>query len=148
MMMELIGAGVGTVAFAVLYAVPRKHYLPCGLIGLVGWLVYRLVAMLHAGMTLPVFAATFVVVFFSRLMAVRRQCPATVFLITGIFPLVPGAQIYWAAYYLVTGQLSDAMTSGLNAIKAIIAIVLGIIFVFEIPNRFFLLFRAREKKAA
>ena len=61
----------------------------------------------------------------------------TVFLICGIFPLVPGAGIYWTSYYLVTAQMRLAMSSGFAAMKAAIAIVLGIVFVFEIPNGFF-----------
>lgn len=144
---ELIAAGVGTVAFCLLYSVPVKHYLPCGLIGMAGWLVYRLTMLLGLTGGFAVFAATLVVVLLSRIMAVRRQCPATVFMITGVFPLVPGAQVYWAAYYLVTNQFDQAMNSGFSALKTMIAIVLGIIFVFEIPNRVFLMFRKGKKEA-
>lgn len=146
MIIELIAAGVGTLAFSVLFGVPRKHYLACGMIGLAGWLMYRVMLALHVGTSFSVFFAAVLIVLLSRIMAVRKQCPATVFLITGIFPLVPGAQIYWAAYYLVTNQFADAQASGFTAMKVMIAIVLGIIFVFEIPNKFFLMFKRRENK--
>lgn len=63
--------------------------------------------------------------------------PGDDFLICGILPLVPGAGIYWTCYYLVTGQLDEASTRGFSALKAAVAIVLGIVFVFEIPQRFF-----------
>ena len=101
--------------------------------------------MLLAGLgaTSSVFLATVVIVLLSRFAAVRRRCPATVFLITGIFPLVPGAQIYWAAYYLVTNQLASFQQSGFSALKTIFAIVLGIIVVFELPYR---MFGVRAKK--
>ncbi len=145
MIAELIASAIGTVAFSVLFGVPRKYFLNCGMIGLVGWLVYRISLTAGAGNTFAVFFAAVAIMLFSRFMAVRRQCPATVFMITGIFPLVPGAQIYWAAYYLVTNQFDQALSSGFTAIKVIIAIVLGIIFVFEIPGKVFLVFR---KKAA
>ena len=72
-----------------------------------------------------------------RFFAVRERCPVTIFLICGILPLVPGAGIYWTCYYLVTGQLDEASTRGFSALKAAVAIVLGIVFVFEIPQRFF-----------
>ena len=139
--MELIAAAIGTVAFSLLFGVPKKYYLSCAFIGFAGWLMYRCMLALSLGTTLSVFIATLLIVFLSRVFAVRRQCPATVFLITGIFPLVPGAQIYWAAYYLVTNQFSQAQSSGLSALKVMIAIVLGIIFVFEIPHRFFFIFK-------
>lgn len=146
MIAELIGSAAGTIAFSVLFGVPKKYYLDCGMIGLAGWLVYRLSLMMGVGNTFAVFFAAVVIILCSRITAVRRMCPATVFMITGIFPLVPGAQIYWAAYYLVTNQFDQAMSSGFTAIKVIIAIVLGIIFVFEIPGKVFLLFKPRAAK--
>lgn len=137
MIKELFSAAVGTIAFSLLYGVPRRHYLFCGLIGASGWLMYRLMLSLGIGLSFSVFLAVVLIVFLSRLAAVSRQCPGTVFLITGIFPLVPGGQFYWASYYLVTNQLGDAMASGFAALKVMLAIVLGIIFVFEIPHSFF-----------
>ena len=62
---------------------------------------------------------------------------ATIFLISGIFPLVPGAGIYWTVYYLVTEQLGLAVYTGYEAVKAAVAIVLGIVFVFELPQGLF-----------
>lgn len=144
MIKELLSAAVGTIAFSLLYAVPKKHYLDCGLIGAAGWLMYRLMLAMQLSMAFAVFFAAVFIVLLSRFTAVRRQCPATVFLITGIFPLVPGGQFYWACYYLVTNQLSDALASGFSAIKVMLAIVLGIIFVFEIPQSFFHMLMPRK----
>ena len=73
----------------------------------------------------------------SRWFAVRERCPVTIFLISGIIPLVPGAGIYRAAYYAVTDQLYLAAQTGFDALKMAVAIVLGIVFVFEIPQAAF-----------
>ena len=137
MIIELVSAAIGTVAFALLFGVPTVYYMTCGAIGAAGWMMYRTLLALGMGTTFAVFFATVVIVLFSRFAAVRRKCPATVFMITGIFPLVPGAQLYWAAYYLVTNQLAECKASGFAAVKIMIAIVLGIIFVFEIPHKLF-----------
>ena len=137
MIIELIAAAIGTVAFSLLFGVPKAYYLPCGAIGAAGWLMYKLTLLANIGATFAVFFATVVIVLLSRFTAVRKKCPSTIFMITGIFPLVPGAEIYWAAYYLVTNQIHDFQTSGMSALKIMIAIVLGIIFVFEIPHKFF-----------
>lgn len=138
MMIELISAAVGTVAFSLLFGVPKKYYLYCGGIGAAGWLVYKLMLeKVGLSIAVSVFAATLVIVLLSRYAAVFEKCPATVFLITGIFPVVPGAQIYWATYYLVTDQLHAAFDSGFLALKIMISIVLGIVLVFEIPYHFF-----------
>ena len=64
-------------------------------------------------------------------------CPVTIFLIAGIFPLVPGAGVYWTAYYIVTDQLRLAAETGYTAVKVAVAIVLGIVFIFELPQGLF-----------
>ena len=135
---ELIAAAIGTMAFALLFGVPKKYYIYCGGIGAAGWLVYKLMlTAANLSVAASVFIATVVIMLLSRYAAVSEKCPATVFLITGIFPLVPGAQIYWATYYLVTDQLNQAFNSGFLAIKIMISMVLGIVVVFEIPYKFF-----------
>ena len=138
MILELISAAVGTMAFSLLFGVPRKYYMYCGGIGAAGWLVYKLM-LETAGLSvaMSVFVAPVIIMLLSRYAAVFEKCPATVFIITGIFPVVPGAQIYWATYYLVTDQLHAAFDSGFLAIKIMISIVLGIVVVFEIPYKFF-----------
>ena len=131
MMIQIIAAVIATVGFSVLFGVPSKYYPYCGVIGGAGWLVY-LLTLEHfstAGVSL---AATMVVIFLSRLAAV-----VTIFLIAGIFPLVPGAGVYWTAYYIVTDQLRLAAETGYTAVKVAVAIVLGIVFIFELPQGLF-----------
>lgn len=142
---EILAAVVGTVAFSVLFGVPRKYYPGCGLIGGIGWAVYYACSGIwgSAGASL---AATMVVIFLSRLMAVLERCPATIFLISGIFPLVPGAGVYWTVYYIVTDQLWKALETGYMAVKIAVAIVLGIVFVFELPQGLFLALAGRRRK--
>ena len=47
----------------------------------------------------------------------------------------------------MTGQMGQAVSSGFVAVKAAVAIVLGIVFVFEIPNSVFHLLEKRRKTA-
>ena len=90
---EFLNAAVGTMAFALLFQVPKQYYVNCGIIGGCGWLCYKLL-LSGCGLFASTFFATVLVVFLSRLSAVHRHCPVTVFLIAGIFPLVPGPGIY------------------------------------------------------
>ena len=136
MAVELLSAMAGTAAFSVLFGVPRKHTLACGLIGGAGWAVYLWLAGL-GGRTEAYFGASVAVILLSRFLAVRRQCPATLFFIPGLFPLIPGVGVCWTAYYVVTDQLSLAVGTGYEAAKCVVAIVLGIVFTFELPQRFF-----------
>ena len=79
---QLTAAFLGTVAFGYLFGIPGKHYGFCGLCGSVAWGVY--VLPVWGSDVIASFAATVIVAFLSRLFAVRRRCPVTVFLIAGL----------------------------------------------------------------
>ena len=86
---------------------------------------------------LAAFLATVLVIILSRLFAVRERCPVTIFMVSGLFPLVPGVGIYWTIYELVMENMDGAIQRGTAALQDAIAIVLGIIFVFELPQKLF-----------
>lgn len=125
---QFIAALVGTSFFAVLFGVPRKFYFAAGVVGVLGWMVYILMSrytpMGDFGST---FLAATMVAFLSRYAAIKLKCPSTVFLICGIFPLIPGAGVFWSAYYIASTQLESAIMMGLSSVKLTLAIVLGII---------------------
>ena len=133
---EILSAVVGTVSFSVLFGVPREYYPYCGFIGGAGWLVYCLAELFLPGSG-PCFVATAVVILLSRTAAVVKRCPVTIFLIAGIFPLVPGAGVYWTVYHIVMEELFLAVSTGYSAMKEATAIVMGIVFVFELPQKLF-----------
>jgi len=143
---ETAAAALGTVAFALLFGVPAIYYPYCGLIGGTGWLVYSMLAQSCSEPAAALFA-TIAVIFLSRIFAVRKQCPVTIFLISGIFPLVPGALVYWTAYYIVTDDTALAARTGFLALKVAVAIVLGIVFVFELPQGFFQFAAKKDRQA-
>jgi uncharacterized membrane protein YjjP (DUF1212 family) len=149
MVIQLLAAFIGTVAFAVLFGVPRKYYIDCGICGTLGWLLYLLLVR-HTGLSIPgvVFFATALVALTALTQSIVRKCPSSVFLICGIFPLVPGAGIFWTTYNLVAEQLSAALHSGIPALKVTLAIAFGILFVAELNgrNRIGRLITRRRKK--
>lgn len=117
---EGIAAGIGTIAFALMFHVPKQYYLCGGVAGAAGWLVYRALELNVNSLMGPVFAGAFTVVFLSRIFAVRKKCPVTMFLIPGIFPLVPGMGIYQTAQALVGSDWDLAASKGLTSIKLLL----------------------------
>ena len=130
---QLPAAFIGTVGFSALFGAPRRYYVDCGLVGMLGWAVYLLTADL--GLVGAAFLGALTVAAVSSVLAVVRKCPTTVFLICGIIPLVPGGGIFWTAYYLVSDQLRLAATTGFTALKVTIAIAGGIILMGAIAGR-------------
>lgn len=144
MFLQLFAAMIATISFSLMFGVPHRYYRYCGVIGAAGWAVYC--GLFHfSGDVIASFVAAMTVVFLSRLVAIRQQCPVTVFLISGIIPLVPGAGVYWTSYYLVTNELKLAVENGYHALKIAFAIVLGIVFLFELPQEMFLKLLNRRK---
>jgi len=132
MMIQLAAAFLGTVAFALLFGVPKQHYLSCGLIGLAGWGVYLALTGLTLTPAEAAFVATAVVALLSRLAAVRKKCPATVFSICGIFPIIPGGTIYRCIYAAVTGNGAAAGAAGILAAKVLFGMVVGMVLVQDL----------------
>ena len=48
---QVLAAAVGTIAFSVLFSVPKRYYGFCGICGGAGWLVY---ALLVPSLSVPV----------------------------------------------------------------------------------------------
>lgn len=133
---QLVAAFIGTASFAVLFGVPRKYYLVCGVVGMMGWLAYLAgVRYLPLGPAGGTFMAATLVAFLSLAAARHFKCPSTVFLICGIFPLIPGAGVFWSSYFVVSSQMDSALAAGFSAIKVTLAIVLGIVLSAKLFTR-------------
>ncbi len=126
-------AGAGTLSFAILFACPRKSLPYCALVGAVGWFVYELLTMLGADSAAASLLAVIPLTILTRVFAVVLKTPVTVFLLSGIFPLVPGASIYYTAYYFIQGNNALALSHGINTFKIAVALAVGISLVLSVP---------------
>ena len=142
--LNLLLASTGSLAFAILYNVPRKFYLCAAFTGMAGWFCYYLIVPFTDTAVASFFGAVGVVLV-SRIFTVWKKCPITVFLISGIFPLVPGAGVYYTMYYLVSNELTLAAIKGLESLKIAFGIVLGIVFIVTIPKKWFFIQNWRKK---
>lgn len=133
-LVQFLVAMAATVCFGYTFRVPRRHYLPCGLTGAVGWLAYLLCSG-PLGLTAPVstLIAALPLTALARYYAIRHKAPITLFLLCGIFPLVPGAGIYYTAYYFLRDERQLCANRGIETIKIAVALALGIALVCSLP---------------
>lgn len=134
---QCVVAFAATVAFAALFHVPRAQYAFCGIVGAAGWECYLAAIRLGATATMASFFAVLVLALLSRAFSALRRCPSTVFLICGIFPLVPGAGIYYTAYYFIMGDEALCTQNGALTFRIAVAISLGIVLVMALPAGMF-----------
>lgn len=133
--LELIACTVGCVGFALWFYVKGKKLLFCAVGAFLTWGAYLLAH--HA---LPsAFAATLlgavVCGLYAQIMARVNKAPATVFLTVCIFPLIPGAALYYTMYGVVTQDLSLAASKGAELLLVCFGIVLGFMVV-EVISRY------------
>ena len=140
---QLLAACVGTAAFSALFGVPKKYWLDCGICGAVGWGVYLAVMAAYQTPIIGTFAASAVLTMLSRCLAIQRKAPTILFLVCGIFPLVPGAGIYYTAYYFIQGNNALALANGISTFKIAVALAIGIALVLGLPLP---RFKSRPKK--
>lgn len=146
MIIQIAVAFVATVSFAVLFQVPKEQYVYSGICGAAGWWCYLLVMANYPSPTVSSFAAVVVLTIMARVFAVYRKTPVTVFLICGLFPLVPGAGIYYTAYNFIMGYNDLAVAKGIETIKIAVAIALAIVFAFSMPKLLFTFARKRDRR--
>ena len=137
LLVEVLVAAVGTIAFSVLFQVNPRHHFFCGLVGGIGWLVYRLVTEASGSAILATFVATLVLTACSRWFSTLRHTPTIVFLVCGIFTLVPGAAIYYSAYYLFLDEGAEMAYYAGMTLKLAVAIALGILVAYSLPAKLF-----------
>lgn len=139
-------AFAATIAFAVIFHTPRRELLFTGLTGAAGWAVYLLAMGLGSGAVGASFLATLALAWLSRVFSFARKAPVTVFLICGIFPLVPGAGIYYTGYNFFMGLDGLALDKGLETIKIAVAIALGTGIVLSLPQGLFSFQRTKRER--
>lgn len=138
-------AFVSTIAFAIIFHTPRREYLFCGITGGLGWLGYLICMHLGIGVVAASFFATVALAWASRSFAFLRKTPVTVFLITGIFPLVPGAGIYYTMQYAIQGDAARFISRGMHTLGLSGALALGVLLV-STAMRMWLVSRHRARE--
>lgn len=130
---QLALAFLGTVCFGLLFHVPPRHFAACGTVGAIGWLVYWAMMQMQPSSVLASLVAVIPLTIATRAFAIVRCAPVTLFLIPGIFPLVPGAGIYYTAYAFITGDTVQCAAKGAETLKIAVALAMGIAMVMSIP---------------
>lgn len=143
--LQLLASFIGTISFAIFFDTPSKYYIYCGTIGSIGWGVYLLSLNLFDSIIFATFVSAFMLIWLSREAAFGLRAPVTIFLICGIFCLVPGLGIYQFAYDFFVGDSFEAAKILVQVIQIAIAIAIGITVGYEFPPRFFYMYRRQQK---
>lgn len=127
MVIEFIYAFLSTFGFSVLFNIPRKVIVYTSTTGALGWCVYSLVEKQYDSKISSAFLGAFVVALIGEYLARRLKKPATVFVIPGIIPLVPGYGLYYAMLKIIENDFEKAIQVGFETGLVAIGIASAII---------------------
>lgn len=119
----------GCLGFAILFNIHGAGGLLCVLGGILAWAVYVLTLQLTGSDITAYFFAALLSAAYAETMARIRKYPAISYLVVSIFPLIPGAGVYYTMNHAVQGNMDLFASQGMHtaAIAGILAV--GILLV-------------------
>lgn len=135
---------VAIAAFAILFQAPKRTLVPCGITGAVGWCIYKYLG-LHIGVSsfYANLIATIALAILAETFARLAKEPATIFIATGVIPLVPGLGMYKGMNKIIENYYEQGASILITAGTDSMAIALGIMMVASV----FRVFKMKKLKA-
>lgn len=127
--LEGITCLVGCIGFAILFNIHGPGGLLCALGGLLTWAAYRVSMALGTGDITACFWAAFFASAYAETMARIRKYPAISYLVVSIFPLIPGAGVYYTMLCAVQGDMVSFSERGTHTVAIAGAMAVGILLV-------------------
>lgn len=117
-----------TMAFGILFNVPRRLLPSGGLIGMLGWVIYTfLMELPQYNMASATLISAFSIATLSQFLARYHKMPATLFSISGIIPLVPGGLAYDTIREFMANNYAEGVQLGTKTLMIAGAIAFGLI---------------------
>ncbi|MCD8904483.1 threonine/serine exporter family protein [Staphylococcus chromogenes] len=123
--------------FAFVYDAPKRLFVPAGLCGGCGYIVYHIATViLNVDSIYASLLGSFTLGILSHIMARLVKSPVILFMIPGIIPLVPGSIFFKAAQKLLTLDFVQASDIFIRATLIAGAIAVGLLFSDQIAKSF------------
>ena len=124
-----LGTFVACYGFAVLFNIHGFGVVICALGGVLTWVVYNRTMAWGGSELAGYFFGAVVAAIYAEIMARIRKYPAISYLVVAIFPLIPGAGVYYSMLHAVRGEMEQFASRGMftAAIAGIMAV--GILLV-------------------
>lgn len=124
-----IATFIACVGFCIIFNIHGFGIVICALGGMITWIVYCICDYFGCDIYVSYFLAAVVAAIYSEIMARVRKYPAISYLVIAIFPLIPGAGIYYATSYLMQHNQNAFVQKSLQTIGIAGVIAVGILMV-------------------
>ena len=137
---SVIASFGATVGSAFVFNTSKYDIVRAGIVAAIGWGTYLILKQTSVSLAIAYFGGAFVVALLSEILALLIKNPATVYLLPGLFPLVPGGGMFQTMEAAVSGNMDNALSIGFSTLTAAGAIAIGIAVAASIArmtNKFF-----------
>ena len=130
--LQCLYAFLACVGFSIVFDVKKPLFVAISSgIGAIGWAVFLLLG--SAGSEVfRYLLSTIAISILSEIFARILKAPATIFLLIGIIPLVPGSGLYYAMSYLINGNYAMFAQKGIQTAAYAGAVAAGVSMVTSI----------------
>ncbi|KAF5091090.1 threonine/serine exporter family protein [Acetobacterium wieringae] len=123
-----------SLAFAIVFNIPRNKLLLSALGGLLGQLVYVVFQLVISNDVILYLLATIAISLYAEVLARLTKSPTTIYLAVALIPLVPGGGIYYTMLYFINGEMDLGITTGVHTLLISGALAVGIIMISSTVN--------------
>ncbi len=126
---QALAVFVGCYGFSILFNIHGKWMVLCVIGGTATWMIYLLCEEVGLDVYTMNLYATIFAALYSEVMARVRRCPVTPYLVIAIFPLLPGAGVYYTMSLGLQGEMIEALRKGLETAGIAGSLAVGILLV-------------------
>ena len=117
------------VGFAIIFNIHGFGIVICAFGGTLAWIIYCVADYFGCDIYVAYFLSAVAAAIYAEIMARVRKYPAISYLVVAIFPLIPGAGVYYTTSYLLQGNQTAFMQKALQTIGIAGVIAVGILMV-------------------
>lgn len=118
---------IATISYGIIFQVPVRTLIGCGLIGIMAWGIRGEVEFYGLTRSSAILIAAWSVAIMAQIFSRIQKVPATPFIICGIIPLVPGFRAYTAMNHFMSQEIIPGMEAVFETFLSAGAIGAGLI---------------------
>lgn len=124
-MIKLLFAAFGTLGFGLLFHAKKNKLVYIMIGGFLNYLGYSFIYRYTSNIFLSSLGCAVVTSIYSNIMAIVLKCPSTVFILTGLIPIVPGSSLFYMMQGFVLKNYDLAKLNFGITCEVILGIVAG-----------------------
>jgi len=133
-LLQAIACFIACAGFSMLFNIHGIGALLCCLGGMLSWSVYFFALRFGITDLMAYFMASVFAAAYSEIMARIRKFPTTSYLVVSIFPLIPGASVYYTMNYIVRQETESVYGQGMYTVAVAGIIAVAILMVSTIAR--------------